>query len=189
MDYLDLDPTDVLNVNNAINNNQSFYGYIPEEGLRFILKNYKKLHTLGSLEASWVEAYLYSSNFVGIDFETIKEIFDHCNKDVLRNLYPLPDKYGSKNSRISLFRGCSSPFYKAGMSWTTSLDKAIWYAAHHNEFEHYNTLSECSVYASTVDTDEVYCYIDHNEEEFIVIPNKIWKVDIPQSEFRIDRKR
>jgi hypothetical protein len=41
-----------------------------------------------------------------------------------------------------------------GMSWSMSLDKAIWYAAKHAAAE---KLSNVAVYAATVDRDGIYC--------------------------------
>jgi hypothetical protein len=72
------------------------------------------------------------------------------------------------------------------MSWTSSLDKAIWYAAHHAAFYE---LGNCAVYASIVLTGEVYCRLDHYDDDFIVHPAEVWRIVIPDSQFRLGRPR
>ena len=72
------------------------------------------------------------------------------------------------------------------MSWTSSLDKAIWYAAHHVKY--YN-LENITVYAAVVERDEIYCCGAHYDFDFIVCPNEWWPIDVPKEEFRLDRPR
>ncbi len=189
MNYLDLNKKDIDIVKTAIKNGENFYGYIPENGLKFIVRNYKELHKQGCLEANWIDAYLHAFNFRSITFETIKAIFDQCGKSKLRSLHPLPQKYNAKHPRFSLFRGCAANRCHKGMSWTSSLDKAIWYAAYHKEYEHYSGTGECSVYTTTVNSGDIYCYLGRNEPEFIVSPKTWWKIDIPQTEFTLGRSR
>lgn len=76
------------------------------------------------------------------------------------------------------------------MSWTTSLDKAIFYAAGHAIIPLERGLSaDMAVYATTVDLREIYCRVNRNEDEFIVVPDNLWRIDIPEAEFRLGRPR
>lgn len=36
---------------------------------------------------------------------------------------------------------------------------------------------------------ELYCPLDHYDDDFIVYPCEIWRVDVPANEFRLDRPR
>jgi len=87
---------------------------------------------------------------------------------------------------LTLFRGCAGPVHSWGMSWTSSLDKAIWYAAHHAEF--YN-LSDLAVYVATVAVEDIYCRLDHYDDDFIAYVQGAWRIDVPSGEFRLDRPR
>lgn len=189
MDYTDIPNNEQHKIRQAIQNKECFYGYLPNENcFAFIVKNYKHLYELECLEINWIQAYLNQSKFKNYSFETLKNIFDYCDIEILKKLYPItPQPCNSK--RISLFRGCNSSSFIQGMSWTTNLDKAIWYAAQHKEYQHYSTNNPCSVYAATVDINEIYCRLDRFEDEYIVTPHNYWKIDIPQTEFRLDRER
>lgn len=62
MNYSILDKDDANNVRHAINSNEEFYGYIPENGMRFIVENYKILASIGHLEKNWIQAYLKAND-------------------------------------------------------------------------------------------------------------------------------
>jgi hypothetical protein len=195
LDFSGLENQEILNIKNAISKREDFYGYIPDQKMDFILKNYMHLSKLGCLESNWIGAYVHGNWPKDITFEIMKAIFDLCNRDVLHTLYPvtedhLPILERGKYHSITLFRGCASPAYRHGMSWTTNLSKAIWYAAHHRSCD--ETLpenQECSVYATIVTKKDIYCFLRYYEPEYIVAPEKFWKIDIPQEEFRTDRAR
>jgi hypothetical protein len=53
------------------------------------------------------------------------------------------------------------------MSWTHSLDKAIWYAAHHAE---YYDLTNLAVYVAAVNRSDIYCVGEHYDSDYIVYP-------------------
>lgn len=55
--------------------------------------------------------------------------------------------------------------------------------------EAYHDQDNLAVSATTVWLDEIYCRLDRNEEEFIVVPSVWWKVDVPSDEFRLNRPR
>jgi len=85
---------------------------------------------------------------------------------------------------------CAGPVHTKGMSWTTSLDKAIYYAKWHADFHlEPGQSAGMAVYATTVDLREVYCRLDRNEDEFIVVPVNLWRFNVPAAEFRLDRPR
>lgn len=79
------------------------------------------------MEPAWLDCYVHSSHFNAYGLETIKAIFDACDRERLRSLTPLAPIFVE---RATLFRGCAGPDPTLRMSWTSSLDKAIWYAAH-----------------------------------------------------------
>jgi hypothetical protein len=166
---------------------EPFYGYIPSKGFDFILKNYRELASLGALERSWVPAYLHASHFNAVPLAELQGIFDTCDRDKLQEYFPIyVGDHFSNGERFSLFRGCAGPEHRKGMSWTSSLDKAIWYAAHHAA---YYGLDNLAVYAAVVDRPEIYCCGDHYDFDYIVHPQTLWKVDVPVGEFRLDRPR
>ncbi|MGB8292289.1 hypothetical protein ELI24_32120 (plasmid) [Rhizobium ruizarguesonis] len=183
LDFSSLSEIDARNVREAIARGDNFQGYVPSEALGFIVRNYLELARLRSLEAAWVDCYVHSSNFDAYGVETVKAIFDACDRERLRSLKPLTHIAGK---RATLFRGCAGPRHTLGMSWTSSLDKAIWCAVHHAE---YYDLSDCAVYVAIIPTNEIYCCLDHYDHDCIAYPQCAWRVDVPASEYRLDRMR
>lgn len=187
LDFAGLTERDANEVRNAIARGENFQGYIPAESLGFIIRNYRILAPMGVLEAAWLDAYVHSSHFFEHGLSVVKSVFDACNRDRLCRLKPLGEALTfKKEGRLTLFRGCAGPAHSMGMSWTPSLDKAIWYAAHHVE---YYDLANPAVYVATVPMAEIYCRLDHYDDDFIVHPNNAWRVDVPVEEFRLDRPR
>lgn len=93
--------------------------------------------------------------------------------------------------RIENFRGIRNGHIRfgshtMGMSWTPSLDKAIWYAAHHAEF---HDLGDQAVYVAIVPITDIYCRLDHYDDDYIVYPVEAWRIDVPGSEFHLDLDR
>jgi hypothetical protein len=178
---------EIAQIKQAIANGEPFYGYIPGKGLQFVLNNYRVLAQLGALERAWVPAYLHASHFKDAPLSVLQEVFDTCNRDKLQEHFPIyVGDHFSRGERFSLFRGCAGPEHRKGMSWTSSLDKAIWYAAH---LAAYYELDNLAVYAAVVDRSEIYCCGDHYDFDYIVHPQTWWKVDVPADEFRLDRPR
>lgn len=187
LDFAGLTERDVNEVRNAIARGENFHGYIPTESFGFIIRNYRILAPMGALEAAWLDAYVHSSHFREQGLSVVKSVFDACNRDRLCMLKPLGEAPTlGKEGRLTLFRGCAGPAHSMGMSWTPSLDKAIWYAAHHVE---YYDLANPAVYVATVPMAEIYCRLDHYDDDFIVHPSNAWRVDVPVEEFRLDRPR
>jgi hypothetical protein len=187
IDFADLTCEEIDKVKSAISKGENFYGYIPEKGLSFTVRNFKPLSLIGALEQSWMLAYTHASNFEDFSLDTIQSVFEACDKKILQENYPIyVGDHFSDGERFSLFRGCAGPIHKKGMSWTSSLDKAIWYAAHHAEFYSVDNLA---VYAAVVNREDIYCCGNHYDYDFIVNPKELWRIEVPESEFRLDRKR
>ncbi len=183
LDFDGIEESDAQNVRAAIQRGDNFQGYIPSESLTFIVRNYRELARLKALEPAWLDCYVHSSHFNAFGLETIKAIFDACDRERLRSLKPLTQVTGE---RATLFRGCAGPDHTLGMSWTSSLDKAIWYAAHHAAF--YDQ-SNCAAYVTIIPASEIYCCLDHYDYDCIALPSSAWHVDVPAQEFRLDRPR
>jgi len=187
LDFTGIIEGDANKVRMAIARGENFHRYIPTESLGFIIRNYRVLAGLGALESPWLDAYVHASHFREQGASVLKSVFDACDRGCLRALKPLGEAVSPViGDRLTLFRGCAGPVHSMGMSWTPSLDKAIWYAAHHVE---YYDLPNPAVYVATVALAEIYCRLDHYDDDFIVHPGGAWRVDVPASEFRLDRPR
>jgi hypothetical protein len=187
-DYSSLLDADAARVKHALSlgDHHQIVGYIPEKALQFVLSNYKQLSDHGILEQNWMQAYLHASNFNDVPLALLQQVFDTCDKNILQTHYPMPTISRLSGHRFSFFRGCAGPEHRMGMSWLTSLDKAIWYAAHHAAL---HNLTDLAVYAAAVDRAEIYCSGNHYDYDYIVRPKVWWRVDVPTSEFRLDRPR
>jgi hypothetical protein len=189
LDFTGLSDADAKAIQRAIARGENLYGYIPSHGLEFIVRNYRALASLGILEAPWIHAYMHASHLSTIGETVVKSVFDACDRARLLALRPLGDAIAlgrDERDRITLFRGCAGPVHSLGMSWTPSLDKAIWYAAKHAA---YYRLDNKAVYVTTVPIKDIYCRLDHYDDDFIVYPQQVWRVDVPAKEFRLDRRR
>lgn len=184
LDFAGIDQKEAQHVRAAIQRGDNFYGYITSEALDFIVRNYLALARLQALEPAWLDCYVHASHFSTYGLETIKAIFDACDRQRLRALKkPVTQIAGE---RATLFRGCAGPVHTLGMSWTSSLDKAIWYAARHAA---YYDLADCAAYVTTIPASEIYCCLDHYDHDCIAYPRSAWRVDVPAQEFRLDRPR
>lgn len=189
LDFSGLSDQDENAVKRAIARQENFHSYIPSQSLGFTVRNYRALASLGVLEAPWLDAYMHASHLSTFGEQVVKDVFDACDRTRLLELKPIGDSitFGrDERDRITLFRGCAGPAHSLGMSWTPSLDKAIWYAAHHAT---YYQLDNKAVYAATVPIRDIYCRLDHYDDDFIVRPREAWRVDVPAEEFRLDRPR
>jgi hypothetical protein len=72
---------------------------------------------------------------------------------------------------------------KVPACWTSSLDKAIWYAAHHAAFY---DLSNCAAYVTIIPASEIYCCLDHYDYDCDALPSSALRVDVPAQEFGLD---
>ena len=175
----------------AIKSGDDLRGHFGERSLDFIVRNFVRLAQIGELEKSWLTTYVFTSHFQDVGFDKLKAIFDACDRSRLQAHHlSVPVDGGISTERISLFRGCAGTVHTPGMSWTTSLDKAIFYAKWHADLHlELDQTAEMAVYATTVDLREIYCRVSRNEDEFIVVPDNLWRIDIPETEFRLDRPR
>lgn len=194
LDYSGLTIEEENDVKTAIENGEEFYFHIDEENgqrLKFIINNCKALLSIGCLERNWIEAYIKASHFRGIPVEVIKSVFDACDRQVLQSIYPVPNLPNRIQGTFSLFRGCVGDSFQQGLSWTSSIDKAIWYAAQHRDYNHYHAEKtvNCSLYVTSMSPENVYCSPRENEPEFITYSKKWWKIEVPQSEFVLNRPR
>jgi hypothetical protein len=190
-DFAGLSDEEIQAYLRAINGGNDLRRQFGESSLDFIVRNYVKLAQIGELEKSWLSSYVFTSRFQDVGFDKLKAIFDACDRSRLQAHHLcVPADEGISTERISLLRGCAGPVHTPGMSWTTSLDKAIFYAAWHASIPLERGLStDLAVYATTVDLGEIYCRMKRNEDEFIVVPDNLWRIDIPVAEFRLDRPR
>ena len=187
LDCSSLQGSEADHVKRAIEKREDFIGYIPSMAFKFILQNHRRLADLHVLERNWVPAYLHASQLNAVPLSVLQDVFDTCDRHTLQEHFPIyVGDHFSRGERFSLFRGCAGPEHRKGMSWTSSLDKAIWYAAHHAA---YYDLENVAVYAAVVDRSEIYCCGDHYDFDYIVHPQTWWKVNVPPSEFRLDRPR
>ncbi|MBY3032438.1 hypothetical protein HF265_25710 [Rhizobium leguminosarum] len=188
-DYTGLSADEIEAFRQAIEVGEDLHWRFRERSTDFIVRNCAKLAEMDRLESYWLSTYLNTSHFEHIGFDKLKTVFDACDRTKLQK-HSVPVSKGISTERISLFRGCGGLVHTRGMSWTPSLDKAIWYAAWHREWHlEDEEQGEVAVYATTICLSEVYCRLDHNEDEFLVVPDNMWRIEVPASEFRLDRQR
>lgn len=113
LDFTGIGESDGQRVRTAIQRGDNFQGYIPSDALNVIVRNYRALARLQVLEPAWLDCYVHSSHFNTYRVETIKAIFDACDRQRLRTLKALTQIAGD---RATLFRGCAGPVHTLGMS-------------------------------------------------------------------------
>ncbi|APO75216.1 hypothetical protein AM571_CH02407 [Rhizobium etli 8C-3] len=188
-DFTGLSADEARGFRQAIEVGDDLHWRFRERSTDFIVRNCAKLAEVDRLESYWLSTYLHTSHFEHIGFDNLKAVFDACDRTKLQER-SVPVSNGISTERISLFRGCAGPVHTRGMSWTTSLDKAIYYATWHKEWHlEDGQPGEVAVYASTVCLSDVYCRLDHNEDEFLVVSENMWRIEVPAAEFRLDRRR
>ncbi|MBL1404840.1 MAG: hypothetical protein COC00_002565 [Rhizobiales bacterium] len=164
--------------------------------IKDIISNFESLKAKGELEEKLIPAYLHARHFEGIPFETLKNLFDSCDRELLlqkakEHGYDKPERHHSQSSNpFTIFRGCVGNDFREGISWTTDLYQAIKYPKLSKINQSYgnNDKQPCSIWCALVEKDEVYCYLSHYEPELIVCPKTYWRVDVPQKIFGEKRK-
>lgn len=100
-------------------------------GVRFVAANITALKQRGLYERALLGSYL-AGGYVGVSPARLRDLFDQCDPAALRSMSaPLPDHHA-----VTLFRGvhnstpCEPVEYVRGVSWTTLLGLACYFAAH-----------------------------------------------------------
>lgn len=144
------------------------------QGLPCVLDNVHVFKAKGMYEKALVSAYVGTrTNWAHFPLSVIEWAFNQGDRIKLRdagNPFPPGDSF-------VLYRGASGrhPFRKvSGMSWTSDLDKAIWFATRYEIAS-----ADPAVYKTTVHPDEVYCYVnDRSEQDFILRARRYQRLDI-----------
>jgi len=165
-------------------------------GLRCVFDNMHVFKAKGMYEKALVRAYVSTrTNWASWQISQLEFAFRMGDQTKLREA---GDPFPPRQS-FTLYRGVSGkpPFRKvSGMSWTSDLDKAIWFATRSPCFrddylrEPDPTADNCkqleivcadpAVYKTLVRPDEVYCYVnDRNEHDFILRTRRYQRLDIP----------
>jgi len=110
-----------------------------KEDINSIISNLEDLKIKGLLEEKLIHAYLHAEKFEGIKFEDLKRVFDARDKEILQQLYGLPQRDRCQNlNPFTVFRGCVGNEFREGMSWTTCLYQAIKYPKRARLFNWYD---------------------------------------------------
>jgi len=132
--------------------------------LTFVFDNLIRLLAIGKYEETLLFAYTITrTNWVHWDFNVIKWLFEIAEPDKLR---AAGDPISAQDKFI-LYRGVNGKGLKRrvnGYSWTSSLEKAIWFA------KRFLILSENpGVYQVTVQKKDILAVInDREEQEYIL---------------------
>ena len=150
--------------------------------LAIVVDNAGLLMQLGMYEAALVYGYTGCKwSHCLWDMDVIQDLFDWGDREELRAVgSPLPGP-----GPFTLYRGVSREGRERqvdGMSWTSSLDVACFFALVWNH--------DPAVYQATVQADEVYChYLGRNEEEFICRPKESQRLSLSLEEMQTRAKR
>jgi len=133
--------------------------------LYVVLDNIRQLKARGIYEAALVHGYCdCKCGHPNWRMSVIEALFRIGDRDKLRAVgHPLPGP-----GPFVVYRGVGGTGQERhvrGMSWTSSLDVACWFAT--KGFE------DSAVYTARVQADEVYCYSnERHEDEFICRPKR-----------------
>jgi hypothetical protein len=92
LDYLDLTNADAGRVDEALSQGKGdrLVGYIPsEKRLAFVLRNFRRLAELNVLELTWMQTYLHASHLNDFPLSAVQNVFDACDRAVLREHFPI----------------------------------------------------------------------------------------------------
>lgn len=138
--------------------------------LPFVCDNMHALKKLGVYEEELLDAYSGTrTNFSNWQPSVLKLLFNIADRGRLLSAGdPLPAA-----GPFTVYRGVAGRGAKRrlrGISWTASLDQAIWFAKRYAEFP---DIEKPMVYQTTVEIEQVYAYDNRrDEQEFLC--------DIPQ---------
>jgi hypothetical protein len=141
----------------------------------FVADNYPMLKQAGVYEKALLHAWIGTrTNFSNWSFPVLEFLFEYADgKTLLECGEPLPG-----NGPFTVYRGIAGrgPARRIrGISWTTSLERAIWFAKRFN-------FQKPTVFSATVEKSMVYLYTNERQEaEFLCkIPSdlklkKVWQ--------------
>ena len=137
-------------------------GYMPNtRRLVFVIDNYLELKQRGIYEEALFDAYIGTrTNFSRWSFDLIKYLFEKADRGkFFKSGDPLPG-----DGPFIIYRGisgCGAARRIRGISWTGSMERAIWFAKRF-DFE------KPAVFEATVDKCLVYAYSnERSESEFL----------------------
>jgi len=147
---------DILEVMSWLNN---------QRHMAFVLDNFPLLKECGVYEKALLHSYTSPRvNHVNCQTWVIRFLFELADRErLLQEGDPLPD-----DGPFTVYRGVAGHGAKRrlrGISWTASLDKAIWFA---ERFAESSKIEKPMVYQVTIMAEHVYVYSnDRNEQEFL----------------------
>jgi hypothetical protein len=146
--------------------------------MAFVCDNFLLLKESGVYEKALLHALTSPRvNNANISSSTLQFLFQYADREkLIKEGDPLPGP-----GPFVVYRGVAGRGAKRrlrGLSWTASLDKAIWFA---KRFAELPDMEKPTVYQATVTAEHVYAYSDErNEQEFLCdIPKemklkKVW---------------
>jgi hypothetical protein len=148
---------------------------VPEnDALSFVEINSELLQERGIYEASLLKAYIASkTNTHGYPWSTLKQMIECCDRaKLLAAGDPLPDP-----RPFTLYRGVAGKARDRrvrGISWTGTLDKAVWFATR----PIVRSLVDPAVYKVEVHAKHVLAYLgSRGEDEYLVALPRSAKID------------
>lgn len=147
--------------------------------MAFVCDNFSLLKESGVYEKALLHAFTSPRvNNANISLPTLRFLFQYADREkLIKEGEPLPGP-----GPFMVYRGVAGRGARRrlrGLSWTASLDKAIWFA---KRFAASSVMEKPTVYQATVTTEHVYAYSNEREEqEFICdIPKemklkKVWE--------------
>lgn len=150
-----------------------------QSALALVFDNIDQLKERGIFEPALLEAFTgCRTNHHGWDPRTINALFDLADRDKLRAAGdPLPGP-----GPFTLYRGVAGSGTARrpdGLSWTTDLDEACWFALR------FENLASPSVLVTEVQAEKVLAYCNQrNEGEMLIRPDKSHRLKITLREMR-----
>jgi hypothetical protein len=140
-------------------------------------------------EAFWLQERGIYEEALAEAYQSTRVNFHHWSLDELEDLFydTIPDKLLAAGDPLppgdtfTLYRGVAGEGeerHEAGMSWTNSLDMAIWFAT---RFSMLN-LTDPAVYETTVPRSAVLVYFDEPEADFVFSTRDYRRLDVDLSE-------
>jgi hypothetical protein len=145
---------------------------VGKNSLRFVLDNMMALKARGIYEPALVTAYTHAApNWWNWQLNVLNRMFKQADCAKLLSWGdPLPP-----GESYALYRGVAGKGkcrHVSGMSWTSDLDKAIWFAR--RSFQ-----PDPAVYRTIANREDVCCYLtDRNEDVFILQARRYRRLDI-----------